>query len=536
MEGQPNQGQSNQGQSNGSSQFQVNQLQQMQNNFQQQFQNMQNSNMSLNQLGQQMGGQIIWPLQQNQNQSTNNNGVINATGQQMLFNQMNWQQQSQNQPSGGDPPGNPVLNRGVGNSTVGNSTAVPMSNVVQFQGAAAQAPAGGGIQNPTNNAPPSLNQQQAQAQTALWLNAFRAFQGAQNALPNGGGNVLQGGNTQVTNNMNGVTTESSAQPQMDQTASQATSAPNAFIGGNTGGNQGINQMNQSQMQMNFSQMYANQLQAQMNPNQTQQSTQSNANSGKPSSFGFNSSNQMNTNTQQQTNLPINGNPNNTSSLTAQYSNPNGNVSNQTHWLPQGNIMATNNPSSNDQQQLLVQQFLQKQQIGDGNSGTNVKVNTGGNCDGYPNQLNAHQQVQQSIANSTINGNSALHSETRCQVSAPALTAHADITGHAQQVRGTIMPSHPEGNMGSNPNQEASLMNAPQLIDPNIAKLSSPDPIVTGGKVHATSFSLTVALGRQIEGEKVNDQVEGICVQGGSGGHGRCLDGNFAGKNCLTFHS
>ena len=512
MEGQPLQ--PDQGQSNGNSQLQMNQLQQMQNNLQQQLQNMQHNNMAVNQPGQQMGGQVVWPLQQNQNQFMNNNGVINVTGQQNPFNQMNWQQQSQNQPPGGDPRGNPMLIM-----SAGNSTAVPMNNVMHFQGVAAQAPERGGIQNPTtnNNAPPSLNQQQAQAQTALWLNAFRAFQGAQNALPNGGGNVIQGGNSQLTNNVQGVTMENLALPQTDQTASLATSAPapNAFNGGNAGGNQSIYQMNQSQVQVNLSQMQTNQLQAQMNLNQIQQPNQSNVNSGTPSSFDFNNSNQMNMNAQQQSNVSISGNPNNVSPSIPPH-NPNGNASNQTQWVPQGNVMTTNTPSSDGHQQLLLQQFLQKQQVGDGNSGTYVQGITGDN-------RNASQQLQQSLAHGTINGAGALQNETRCQGPTPALSVQTDKTVHVQQVQGNaIISSRLEGSTNINPNP----------MDPAFAQLLSPDPIVTGGKVHATSFPLTLVLGGQIEGDKMNSQVEGICVQGGNRGHGRCLDGNFAGNNLI----
>jgi hypothetical protein len=136
---------------------------------------------------------------------------------------------------------------------------------------------------------------------------------------------------------------------------------------------------------------------------------------------------------------------------------------------------------------------------------------------YLKQLQAMQQMQQFAANTP--------NQMQVQVNTPASSIQpnsnqAQPGQMLQIIQGITM--HQENNTSANSPQE----------NPN--QLLNPDPIVTGGKVHASSFPvMAVPSGNvmpdgQIKGEIVNVQAQGIFVEGGNSGNGRFLAGNFAG--------
>jgi hypothetical protein len=529
-------GHQQQGQGNGN-QPQMNQFQQMQ-NFQQQFQNLQsnNMNMAMNQSSQ--GGQMNWPMSMpNQNQlscANNNNNIIMGQltngGQNNQFNQMNWHQQSHNQPVGGGSQLSQLAGIGLDNTSTSNG--LMNTNNAPFPGMPQASPAGGGTQNANSSAPASLNQQQVQAQTALFWNAFRASQGqignqgGQNSFPSDGGTNLQMGNFQMNAGQQGMM-GNSAQAQMNQGGPQAKTALNAFNnwGGNSEGNlngsQGFNQMNQLQAQVS---------------NQMQQTSQHDSN-GRPSS-SFSTNNNSNNNgiilqlPQQQQQL-LNSPPGN-------FINANFNT-NQVPNPQQGTMGAAVNPNRgpnnrDSHQSTLLNQFIQNQH------GTMTVNGVDGNgMNNMQNYLKQLQDMQQKFTGNTGTGVNVLSDEIQGLLSTSAYPVQTDqglpnSMGQLQMQQIQDMMASSQGmNVSRNSsNKEAAPRNSMQAD--SLSHLLNPDPIVTGGKVHATSFPVlampdgNILPDGQIEGEIVNVQVQGICVQGGNanGSIGRFLDGNFAG--------
>jgi hypothetical protein len=115
-------------------------------------------------------------------------------------------------------------------------------------------------------------------------------------------------------------------------------------------------------------------------------------------------------------------------------------------------------------------------------------------------------------------------------------------GQMQQFQGMASPT-PQGSNNRTSSTKTSSTTSQRSYtsksESAIANIPTPDPIVTGGTVHSASIPATAVRGGtiqpngEIQGEIVNVQVQGICVQKNPAAmqqaeNQRCLDGNFAG--------
>lgn len=455
----------------------------------QQFQKTHNSNM-VNQ-PQYMGAQA-----QGVNVASNN-VFQQQNGGQNPFNMIAQQQeQNQNQPFGGNQM--PNMSNSSGPNTMMNNDKMS----TQFQ-IISQDPSGM-MQSENTNANQQQQQQQVQAQTALFWNALRASQGqignqCQNVFyPEEPKNLQM--NMQMLNTAQqrmGNFSQNQPQPQ------PALRISGGSCGGNTVNCQGFNQ---NQM---------NQLQYQINFNQIQQ--QSNDGTDPSRSLGDNS-NHNTTVQQQQPSMPSIGNQD----VFA------GDLMNQDPSMHQGSMPSANNRNgANQGHHLNAQQLIQNQHISTNSiptlqrSGGNSNLNGIVNIQNYLKQFQAMQQIQQLAAAGNANA----------------------YDGPGPTPAPQFMPCQPQQMMGMIPRQENPSTNSfakkaatggSQQQQDTLLQLMDPDPIVSGGKVHAAFFPVgAVSIGNvlpsgQVQGETVNVPVQGICVERGNSGNGRFLDGNFAG--------
>lgn len=503
----------------------------------QQYHQMQNNYAMSNQLIQPVEGQPNWP-QQNQSHSWNGGNVARQSssgGQNQFSGMSNCLPPNQNQSLGGGTQCQHTIVTGM---DISSQPGLIPTNFT-FPSMPQTSAVGGGVQDSSNhNANASVNQQQIQAQTALFWNAFRASQGQ---IGDQGGPNLTCSTTvgtsatpssinQIMNSScsSGMGTGSVQQSQISQDHLQAQAA--------TGWSQCGNNMILNQNQMN-------QLQTHANSNQMIQSSQRDDCFVRPSCSLLSLANSTQNKFDVNHTIPPTGNCSsfNTFVPCNTQSNGEGNRLNQAtstkHGLGAGGANIDISPAAQQQQQQLLQQMFQNHQLKGNNTAVNVHSSGMANISEYINQFQTMQQIN-NFSNPT---GGKVESPSHVRGVSNFLTSQSSGQStpvQMQQFQEMVSQStlnSQERSIRTYSTEPFSLQR-PSTSEASLSQIPTPDALVPGATVSPTSFPVITVPGGMIQpdgkikGEVVNVEVQGIRVQGGNGesGQTRSLEGNFAG--------